>query len=127
MSKSEMVSIILCFVAGLFMLGDGFLWVFNYTAFVWFAAGVLSLGFLANGIFKITLALIIWLGAWFVQDHGHGREVLGGALVIIVSLVGLVTALSYLYLVVLIPGIIGGALAITGHRGKHPTDQALKK
>ena len=122
----ELAAIVLCFVAGLFLLFDGVLWVLNYTFLAWFWQDVLGIGYIAEGIFKIVLALIIWLGAWFVQDHGHGREVLGGALVIVMSLVGLVTALSYLYLIVLIPGIIGGTLAITGHR-KHPTDQALKK
>lgn len=123
MSKLEIVSVILCFAAGLLMLFDGLLWVGSYS-FLRYWGDVLSLGDLVVGSIKILLALIVLVGAWFTQDHGHGREVLGGALVVVFSIVGLFAA-TYFYIVVMIPGIIGGLLAIFGHR-KHPIQEAQK-
>lgn len=105
------------------MLFDGVLWVMSYS-FLRYAGYVVPFGDLAVGSIKIVLALIVLVGAWFAQDHGHGREVLGGALVIVFSIVGLFAA-SYFYIIVMIPGIIGGALAIVGHR-KHPIQEAQK-
>lgn len=123
MSRREIVAVVLCFFAGLMMLFDGVLWVMSYS-FLRYAGYVVPFGDLAVGSIKIVLALIVLVGAWFTQDHGHGREVLGGALVIVFSIVGLFAA-SYFYIIVMIPGIIGGALAIVGHR-KHPIQEAQK-
>lgn len=125
MSKLEIVGVVLCFGAGFLMLFDGLLWVMSYN-FLRYWGDVLSLGDLVVGSIKIVLALIVLVGAWFTQDHGHGREVLGGAIVIVFSIVGIFAA-TEVYLIVMIPGIIGGALAIIGHRErKHPIEQAQK-
>jgi chromate transport protein ChrA len=123
MSKLEIVGVVLCFAAGLLMLFDGVLWIGSYS-FLRYWGDVLSLGDLVVGSTKIVLALIVLVGAWFTQDHGHGREALGGAIVIVFSIIGLFAA-SYIYIIVMVPGIIGGLLAILGHR-KHPIEEAQK-
>jgi chromate transport protein ChrA len=126
MSKLEVVSVVLCFTAGLVMLFDGLLWVGQYSFLRWVWGDTLGLGDFVEGIIKIVLALVVLVGAWFTQDHGHGREVLGGVLVIVFSILGVFTG-SYVYLAIMIVGIIGGALAVVGHRRKHPVETAQKK
>jgi len=123
MSRLELVSVVLCFFGGIMMLFDGILWVMSYGFQRYYYAPPLD--DLTVGSVKIVLALIVLVGAWFIQDHGHGREVLGGAIVIVFSIVGLFASTSF-YIVVMIPAIIGGILAIIGHLGKHPIQEAQK-
>lgn len=105
------------------MLFDGIIWVMAYSFQGYQRLYSPPLEDLIVGIIKMVLALVVLIGAWFTQDHGHGREVLGGAMVILFSFVGLFAATSF-YVLVMIPALIGGILAIYGHTSKHPVQTA---
>jgi hypothetical protein len=118
LSKRTIVGIVLAAVSGLLMLLDGILWVgsWGFQTYVW--GNMLSPGDAVVGSVKIVLALVVLAGA--LLAYRPGRELLSGGLVLVFSIVGLFFA-SHIYIVAMIPGIIGGTLILSA-TGKEPPE-----
>jgi len=122
LTKRTIIGIVLAAVSGLMMLLDGILWLGSYSVQTYVWGSMLSTGDAAVGGAKIVLALIVLIGA--LLAYRPGREVLSGALVLIFSIVGLFFA-SQIYVVAMIPGIIGGTLILSA-KGKEPPEAHIK-